>query len=81
MANDLPFTVKDKAAPVVDVDQTVPPYATFTGALTHGADTLIAFAEDEASTPARSTAATASARLGECIITPYLPNFRSVRHP
>ena len=81
MAKDLPFTVKDNAAPVVEVVQTLPPYATLTGAFFHGADTLIAFAEDEVSTPARSTAATASARLGECIIPPYLPNFRSVRHP
>ena len=70
MANDLPFTVKANAAPVVDVDQTVPPYATLMGAFFHGADTLIAFADDEVSAPARSIAAIASARFEKCITPP-----------
>ena len=72
MANDLPFTVKDNAAPVVEVDHTVPPYATLMGAFFHGADTLIALAEDETSTPVRSTETITSARFEKCIATPYL---------
>ena len=72
MANDLPFTVKDNAAPVVDVDQTVPPYATLMGAFFHGADTLTALADDEVIAPAMRIATTANARFGKCITQPYL---------
>jgi hypothetical protein len=40
------------------------------GAFFHGADTLIAFADDEVSAPARSIAAIASARFEKCITPP-----------
>ncbi|MSO15935.1 MAG: hypothetical protein EXQ61_06425 [Ilumatobacteraceae bacterium] len=80
MANDLPFTVKDKAAPVVDVDHTVPPWATLIGACFHGAATLMAFADDVTTPLATKIATTASARFDECICPPYLPHFLLHRH-
>ena len=73
MAKDLPFTVKDNAAPVVEVDQTVPPNATLMGAFTQGAETVIALAEEEVTAPAITIATTASARFEKCITPPYLP--------
>ena len=76
MAKDLPFTVKDNAAPVVDVDHTVPPYATLMGAFVHGAETVIACAEVEVMAPAMRSATTASARFEKCITPPYLPDFQ-----
>ena len=80
MAKDLPFTVKDNAAPVVEVVQTVPPYATLMGAFFHGASTVKASADVEVITPARRTATTASARFGKCITPPYLLSFWFRRH-
>jgi hypothetical protein len=63
MANDLPLTEKDNAAPVVDVDHTEPPYATLVAAFFQGAATVIAFADVEVIAPAMRIATTANARL------------------
>ena len=73
IANDLPLTVNDNAAPVVEVDHTVPPYATLIEDFFHGAATLTALADDVTSPLATRTAATASVRLEKCMTSPYLP--------
>jgi hypothetical protein len=73
IANDFPFTLKDNAAPVVEVDHTVPPYATLIGAFTHGVETEIAFTDVDVVAPAMRIAATASTRFGKCITPQYLP--------
>jgi hypothetical protein len=75
MAKDLPFTVKDNAAPVVEVVQTLPPYATLTGASFHGAETVIACADVEVTAPAMTIATTANARFEIFMTPPYLPSF------
>ena len=80
MANDLPLTVKVRAAPVVDVAQTLAPKAFLVGACFHGADTLTALTEVVVIVPPISTATTARARFEKCMPPSYLPIFRLHRH-